>query len=158
MQPSVRYGGFWIRFLARFIDGILLGIVGFIIQLPLGLLMVGRLGGLGRIGDLQGPAALAALPSILALQGLSFLVGTALGLAYEMYFLTSRGATLGKMALGLKVIRVDGGPISAGRAAGRYFASWLSNLTLFIGYIIAGFDERKRSLHDRICDTLVIRN
>jgi uncharacterized RDD family membrane protein YckC len=60
------------------------------------------------------------------------------------------------MALGLKVIRADGGPISAGLALGRYLAQILSALIFGIGYIIAGFDSEKRSLHDRICDTRVI--
>ena len=78
--------------------------------------------------------------------------------AYEVYFLTTKGATPGKLILNLKVIRSDGGPISAGRAAGRYFASVLSSLTFGIGYIIAGIDDQKRAMHDHICDTRVIRN
>ena len=60
------------------------------------------------------------------------------------------------MALGLKVIRADGGPISVGLAVGRYFAKILSALTLWIGFIIAGFDREKRTLHDHICGTRVI--
>jgi uncharacterized RDD family membrane protein YckC len=67
------------------------------------------------------------------------------------------GATPGKMALGLKIVRPDGGPISAGRAVGRYFAEILSALTLMIGYMMAGWDSEKRALHDRIADTRVIK-
>jgi uncharacterized RDD family membrane protein YckC len=62
------------------------------------------------------------------------------------------------MALGLKVVRPDGGPITAGRAAGRYFAKMISGMILMIGYIIAGFDSQKRALHDMICDTRVIKS
>ena len=55
------------------------------------------------------------------------------------------------------MIRVDGGRITAGLAIGRYFAkNWLNLFTLLIGYIIAAFDDEKRALHDRICDTRVV--
>ena len=67
------------------------------------------------------------------------------------------GATPGKMALGLKVVRPNGGPITLGRAVGRYFAKRLSSITLGIGYIIAGFDAEKRAMHDMIVDTRVVR-
>jgi uncharacterized RDD family membrane protein YckC len=80
-----------------------------------------------------------------------------LGIAYEVYFIGSTGATPGKMALKLKVIRADGAPVDYGLALGRYFAKILSALILLIGYIMAGFDEQKRALHDRICDTRVVR-
>jgi uncharacterized RDD family membrane protein YckC len=148
------FGGFWIRFLAIIIDGIIIGVVSTIIRLPLGL-MIGGVGlGLGRNPD---PGqVLAALPAIVSLAGLSFLIQLGLSLAYEVYFLSTKGATPGKMALGLKVTRADGGPISAGLAAGRYFARILSWLTLCIGFIIAGFDREKRSLHDHICGTRVV--
>ena len=62
------------------------------------------------------------------------------------------------MAVGIKVIRSDGAPITYGRAAGRFFAEYLSLLTIYIGYIMAGFDEEKRALHDHICDTRVVKN
>jgi uncharacterized RDD family membrane protein YckC len=60
------------------------------------------------------------------------------------------------MALGLKVIRPGGGPVSLGRAIGRYFAKMLSTVILGIGYIMIGFDSKKRGMHDMICDTRVI--
>jgi uncharacterized RDD family membrane protein YckC len=150
------YGGFWIRFVARLIDAVLIGIVGIIIRIPLTIIMGGSMIGLGSAAQDNPAAALAALPMIIALGGISFVIQIALSLGYEVYFLTTRGATLGKIALGLKVVRADGGPISAGLAAGRFFAGWLSGMILCIGYIMAAFDEQKRSLHDRICDTRVI--
>jgi uncharacterized RDD family membrane protein YckC len=61
------------------------------------------------------------------------------------------------MALDLKVVRSDGGPVSLGRAVGRYFAKILSGVILLIGYIMAGFDAQKRALHDMLCDTRVIK-
>ena len=148
------FGGFWIRFLAIIIDGIIIGVVSAIIRIPLGLTGLGLGLNLGRNPDPN--QVLAALPAIMSLVGLSFLIQLGLSLAYEVYFLTTKGATPGKMALGLKVTRADGGPISAGLAAGRYFARTLSWLTLCIGFIIAGFDSEKRSLHDYICGTRVV--
>lgn len=150
-----RYGGFWIRFVARVIDVILLGVINAIVRIPL-MLMFGigtmGMGGLGRgsgAGLIFGPAMIGVL-------GLSALIGIALGAAYEVYFLSAHGATPGKMALGLRVIRADGGPISPMLALGRHFALWLSGFILMIGYIMAGFDSEKRALHDRICETRVV--
>lgn len=149
-----RYGGFWIRFLARIIDGIIVACGSFIIQLPLRILL--GIGGAGLVVSRDPGAAIAALPLIMGAIGISFFVQMAIAIIYEVYFVSTRGATPGKMALGLKIIRADGGPLSAAQATGRYFAMWVSNLTFLIGYIIAGFDTEKRSLHDRICDTRVV--
>ena len=89
--------------------------------------------------------------------GMSLAINLVIGAAYEIYFLSTRSATVGKLALGLKVIRADGGTLSVGQATGRFFAYTLdAYFTLLIGFIIAGFDTEKRALHDRICDTRVI--
>jgi uncharacterized RDD family membrane protein YckC len=77
--------------------------------------------------------------------------------SYNIFFVGKFGATPGKMALRLKVVTASGGTVSYARATGRYFAELLSSITLLIGYIMAAFDEQKRALHDRICDTRVIR-
>jgi uncharacterized RDD family membrane protein YckC len=149
-----RFGGFWIRFGAAIIDGIILVVVGSIIRIPLGLAIGGM--GLSISRNPDPNQVLAVLPAIMGMVGLSWLIQMALSLAYEVYFLSTRGATPGKMALGLKVIRADGSGISAGLAAGRFFAKYLSFLTLCIGFIIAAFDREKRSLHDHICGTRVV--
>ena len=147
------YGGFWIRFVARLIDSLIIIVINAIVRLPLSLMFgLGTMGmrGMGeaRGGWIFGPAMGAV--------GLSTVIGIALGAAYEIYFLSAHGATPGKMALGLRVIRADGGPISPMLALGRHFALWLSGFILMIGYIMAGFDPEKRALHDRICETRVI--
>jgi uncharacterized RDD family membrane protein YckC len=67
------------------------------------------------------------------------------------------GATVGKLAVGVRIVRSDGGAITYGRAFGRYWAEMVSSLCCNIGYIMAGFDNpQKRALHDRMCDTRVI--
>ena len=129
------YAGFWIRFGAKFIDGIILGIVGF---------------ALGFLGSfiVKHAVAVAVLENVLSF---------ALSVAYATYFIGTYGATPGKMACGLKVVRPDGEKISYARACGRLFAEFVSSFTLAIGYIMAAFDEEKKALHDRICDTRVIK-
>ena len=129
------YGRFWIRAGAKIIDGIILTIAGF------------ALGFVGNLFPGHGPAS-AILTNLLYY---------AFDIAYVTYFLGKYSATPGKMACGLKVIRPDGEKISYGRACGRFLAEFLSAIILCIGYIMAAFDEEKRTLHDRICDTRVIR-
>jgi uncharacterized RDD family membrane protein YckC len=154
-----RYGGFWIRFLARLIDGIIVGVINAIVRIPL-MLMFGigtmGLGGMGRgLGRGSGEGLIFA-PAMMGVLGISTLIGLAIGAAYEVYFLSNQGATPGKLALGLRVIRADGGSISPMLALGRHFAMWVSAFILMIGYIMAAFDPEKRALHDRICETRVI--
>ena len=151
-----RYAGFWIRFLARLIDGIIVGVINAIVRLPL-MLMFG-IGSMGMRGLGRGSGAgLIFAPAMIGVLGISTLIGLALGAAYEVYFLSAHnGATPGKMALGLRVIRADGGPIPPMLALGRHFAMWVSAFILMIGYIMAGFDPEKRALHDRICETRVV--
>jgi uncharacterized RDD family membrane protein YckC len=68
------------------------------------------------------------------------------------------GATVGKMAAKIKIVNADGTPVSYGKAAGRYFAEILSSMICGIGYLMVAFDnEEKRALHDRICNTRVVR-
>ena len=155
VQPVFYYGGFWIRFVAAFIDGIILAVTSSAVQLLL-------LGSVYRpFANMREPMppdqALAAFGALMGTLALSMLIGVAIGASYEGFFVSRVGATPGKMALGLKVVRPNGGPVSPGRAFGRYFAKWLSSMTLGIGYIIAGFDAEKRAMHDMIVDTRVVR-
>ncbi len=145
-----RYAGFWIRFVAVVIDSIILTIIAFIVNLPLRLII-----GLGAI-DVANTGSVAGLGAVFAATGVLILINTAISVAYHAYFWSTRGATPGKMALGLKIIRADGGSLSVGLAIGRYLAYILDFFTIYIGFIIAGFDSEKRALHDRICDTRVI--
>lgn len=154
VPAAVHYGGFWIRFVARFIDFIVVTAVSSVIRLPFAAIF--GLGSLAALRSGNPEDFIAALPAFTGFFGLSFFISIAVGLAYEVFFLSTRGATPGKMIFGLKVIRADGGPITPALAAGRRFAVWLSDLTLMIGFIIAGFDSQKRALEDHICETRVI--
>jgi len=65
-------------------------------------------------------------------------------------------ATLGKMALGIKVADMNGNRISFARANGRFFAKWLSGAIMNIGYLMAAFTEKKQALHDILAGCLVV--
>jgi len=140
VEPGVRmeYAGFWIRFVAVIIDSIILTVVQSCILLLL-------------------RPSFSAPEMMLAASGLYILISLVASAAYEGFLIGQYGATPGKMALGLKVVRADGSPVSIGLAFGRYFAKMLSGFILLIGYIMAAFDAQKRALHDMICDTRVIR-
>ena len=135
------YAGFWVRFGAKLID--LLILVG--VNLVIGLVFILTAGGLEG-GDAS-PAGSLYLQAIYQ----------AFGAAYTTFFLGRFGATPGKMACGLRVAAPDGRPISYPRALGRYLAEYLSGMLLMLGYIMATFDGEKRTLHDRICGTRVMR-
>jgi uncharacterized RDD family membrane protein YckC len=70
---------------------------------------------------------------------------------------SERGATVGKMAMGLRVVTNDGKRLSFMNATGRYFAKILSAIIFCIGFIMIAFTDRKRGLHDMIANTLVIK-
>jgi uncharacterized RDD family membrane protein YckC len=139
------YAGFWLRFVALLIDGLILGAVG---------LMFG-FGMVAIVAAGVTPQDNAGL--FILMQVVLQLVSIAIGIAYEIYFIRKFDATPGKMVLGLKLVRADGTKLTVGRIVGRYFGKMVSSFTLMIGYIIAAFDDQKRTLHDRMCDTRVIR-
>lgn len=136
------YAGFWLRFGAKVIDWILLGLANTVV---LGLFL----------------AAMASNPENFFLfflfQMVLMLAGYAIGAAYTTYFLGRFGATPGKMLCSLKVVDPEGESIGYLRAFGRYFAEVLSGIVLYVGYLMAVFDDQKRTLHDHICSTRVVR-
>lgn len=138
------YGGFWIRFAAVVIDGIVLQAV----RIPLSMLFLGVAMVPFRPGAPNPMFMGAALTLTLITMLIAFL--------YEVILIRYYGATLGKMAVGVKVVRTDGSGISWGISVARYFMKWVSGIILAIGYIMAGFDGEKRALHDRVCDTRVV--
>ena len=89
---------------------------------------------------------------------MSSIMGILITWIYYAAFESSRHqATLGKMALGLRVTDCYGRPISYGRASARYFGKLLSSLILGLGYLMAAFTERKQALHDIMAGCLVIK-
>ena len=86
--------------------------------------------------------------------------GTLDFLALLIYLIVMEGsryqASFGKMALGLKVVDTEGNRLTFLRAAGRNVSKLLSFLTFFIGFMMAGWTNRKQALHDKVAGCLVI--
>lgn len=156
-QGQHTYAGFWMRFLASIIDGVLLGIVNIIILVPF-LGLVG-LTAAARASDVDmdsgGGGLMIALLSTYVISMLA--VAVAGWLYFALMESSARGATLGKMALGLRVVDLNGNRIGFGRATGRYFGKIVSGVILCIGYIMAAFTQQKQALHDIMAGCLVVR-
>jgi uncharacterized RDD family membrane protein YckC len=146
------YAGFWVRVVAALIDGGLLAAVFLPMWFIFGVFM-GSLGGFRHRGPGPHMAALFVLMPAFSLTSLC------VAWLYEALMTSSaRQATLGKMALGLKVIDKQGHRLSFMHATGRHFAKFLNGFTLQIGYLLVAFTERKQGLHDMIAGTYVIKN
>lgn len=140
LRPGGHYAGFWIRVAAKVLDQI-------IVSVFTGLIMMVFLAGMVVVKD----ETMNIIISILL-----FLMIYAVQIAFVTFFVGKFQATPGKMACGIKVVSPEGGKITYLRAFGRYFGEMLSGLTFGIGYIIAGFDQEKRALHDYVCTTRVV--
>ncbi len=152
-SPPVQYAGFWLRFVALIIDGVVVGIVA----IPIFLLLGGALGlSMGSIAQSPNGMAVGSL-----MGGLLLFDGCALLGVWLYYAILESSAwqgTIGKKVLGLRVTDLNGNPVSFGRATGRFFAKIVSNLTFYIGYIMAGFTEKKQALHDMLAGCLVVKS
>ncbi len=151
-QPVVRYAGFWKRFAAYFIDKLIIGVAATIILLPF-IAMMGMTRFMSRRGDFE---SMGLFVSVFFLYfGAIFLIVVAEWL-YFAIMESRRGATIGKMALGIVVTDLSGQRITFGRATGRYFSKILSGMILYVGFMMAGWTQQKQALHDILAGTLVL--
>ena len=137
----MEYAGFWRRLVAYLIDYLIIGAGAFAVGFLIGI-------GAGVAGaDVNGGWLVAIYVITIA--------------GYYLYYAfmesSANQATVGKIALGLKVTDEEGNRISFGRALGRTVAKILSALILFMGFVMAGFTDRKQALHDKIAHTLVVK-
>lgn len=157
VHARLPYAGFWLRAAAYFIDGLILGIPFSLVMIIL-IFLLGGFHLMMRRSPLDprdvafaGPLILTFLFAMIIFVGLQW-----------MYFAgmesSSRQATFGKATMSLRVTDLDGRQLTFGRATGRFFAKIVSGMIpLAIGYLLAGFTEKKQALHDMIAGTLVLR-
>jgi len=159
------YGGFWLRFAASFIDGIVIGIPLFIVFFILSIVFIGSSVGFEELVNSTGDSVYVeeeiSPEQVYALLGYYvtiMVISIIVPVGYYAGLHSSKWqATVGKKLLGLKVTDIQGNRVSFWRALGRYFAkSFLSGIFM-IGYIIAAFTEKKQALHDLIAGTIVVR-
>ena len=136
--------GFWIRVLAAIIDGVILWILG----LGIGAFFSNP----QDVGPILTPSDVWRVMER-ALMSTESLMGT----LYSIILVGAAGGTVGKLVLGLHIVRVDGRKVGYGRAFARYLASTLSALCLGLGYLWIVFNKDKRGWHDYLCDTKVVR-
>ena len=135
--------GFWIRLAAYLIDYAILFFFG---------LLIG-----GLLAFLWGWDIEAIESAELQAEPLYDLVALAMAAAYFTICLGRWGRTLGKLLLGLKVVRADGLPLGYARSLARYACYFMSSLVFGLGFIWIAFHPQKRGWHDLICDTRVVR-
>ncbi len=127
--PSGPRAGFWRRFVAALLDGIILGVIG------------------GILGAILTDSDNAASGT-----------GVILGILYYTYFEGSSGQTLGKKALGIRVVDIaGGGSIGFGRAFIRYIGRIVSAIPLLLGYFWMLWDKEKQTWHDKFARSVVVQ-
>jgi len=144
---QVDYAGFWIRFAAAFIDGIIVGVALFVIFFVIGIIVAISAGATASSPDFSGG-------------GVNLLANVIYFVLYAGYFVYfwGMGQTPAMRWLGLYVADANtGGPIGFGKASIRLLGYMLSVLICYIGLIWAAFDPRKQGWHDHIAGSVVIR-
>jgi uncharacterized RDD family membrane protein YckC len=128
-EKPVVYATFWTRFAAVFIDGVIVGVAGGVINY------------------------LLFRDNFVSSSAFSIVIRW----LYDAFQESSPAmATLGKKAMRVKVTDLNGGRISFGQATGRHFGKYISGVILCIGYFMMLWDHRRQTLHDRMAGTLVI--
>lgn len=140
--PAIAYAGFWRRYAALFLDGLIYAVPLTLVGMVLAFVVA------AMVGE---DAAMVAFN--LTYYGLFLLVSP---LYFALQESSRHQATLGKRALGIKVTDRDGNRIGFGHALGRWFAAALNYITFYIGYMMAGWTGRKQGLHDMVAGTLVV--
>lgn len=129
-QMQVKYAGFWIRWVASFIDGLVLLIPNIILSIVFTALLMPTLGTI-----------------------FSYIILW----AYYISMTKKYGATLGKKALGLQVASDNSDNLTLSQVIFREtIGKIISMIILFIGYMMAGSTKRKQALHDKIAGTIVV--
>ena len=138
VEPAeLRRAGFWVRFCAAAIDGIIVMIA------------------FGAVGAVLFPQDVHPFDPAYD-RSSSDLIWFIFNLLYYSLGVSVWSTTIGKRALGLYVLRSDGSKVGFLRAVGRWFSYIISALILFIGFFMIGLRQDKRGLHDLICDTVVV--
>lgn len=149
LPGEMHYAGFWVRFKAKFIDGLILWVPNFLISSIIRSFFKLPVNPFASIApDLMKNLPFASI--------ISYIINIIFALTYYTWFIGKFAATPGKMVAKIKIVTSDGGTVSYKRAFGRYFAEMLSSIIFGIGYLMVAFDKKKRALHDRICNTSVV--
>jgi uncharacterized RDD family membrane protein YckC len=151
------------RLAAFVLDGFLKLITVYAIMIPVVLLMFGGMASVGALGEGgKQPTDTQAMAMGFGIMGLyfafAFAVPLGVDLLYEALMLRRWGQTLGKMALGLKVVSADGGELSRGQVWGRTAVkAGLGSVCLLVDDVCAFFTQEQMAIHDLAARTRVVR-
>ncbi|MCE7862170.1 MAG: RDD family protein [Bacteroidetes bacterium CHB5] len=156
---NTNYAGFWLRLVAIIIDGIIIGVAQSFIFVPiLAALGLGFANSVETMDISDPDQAAGIMASVMAMMGGYWILSLTIQVLYSTLMESSKlQATVGKLALGLKVTDLQGNKLDFTKALIRNLCKIISNFTLLIGYIMAGFTEKKQALHDMIASTLVLK-
>lgn len=156
---NTQYAGFWLRFVAVIIDGIILGVVQWLVILPiLGVMGIGMASGIQNMEPGNEAQAMSMVAGMMAMMGVAQIFFFALQTLYYSIMESSKlQATVGKLVIGIKVTNAEGAKLDFGKAFVRNLCKIISSVILFIGYLMAAFTEKKQALHDIIAGTLVVK-
>lgn len=157
---NTKYAGFWLRFVAYVIDYIIIYCAQAFIVVPvlgiIGINFASQAAASG--GDLNEGDVIAMVATVIAAASAVALMIFVLQVLYFSFMESSKyQGTVGKMALGLIVTDANGAKLDFTKALIRNLGKIISSMILFIGYIMAGFTEKKQALHDMIASTLVVK-
>jgi predicted Zn finger-like uncharacterized protein len=153
-ETRMTYAGFWPRFGAYLIDGVVAGII---VKISMYLIMSPVSYFLLRKYMYSNPQP-GVVPPVLVIT-LVIWVLTALSIQ-SLYFILMwgyKGATFGKMATKVKIVNIDGSNISYGTAFLRYIGTIISSIPFSLGYLWMLWDDKKQTWHDKIASTCVVR-
>ena len=153
-NASVRYAGFWIRFVAEVIDSLILTLAAWLLQL----LVVGIYSWVRKLAGDGVEFPFSTPRGAFVLQLINAVIYTILAAVYYTIAHYRYGTTLGKKPLGIYVVNHENLEwISLKQSVVRTFGYILSYLPFLIGYLMAAFHPEKRALHDLIAGTVSIR-
>ncbi len=152
------HAGFWKRVAAYILDAIILWVPNMLIMKAMGgdaAQETMKQAVMAAPGDLH--VMITAYEQFYSTMSTALIITTVLAWVYFALCESSPWqATVGKLALGIRVTDLQGNRISIPRALGRYPAKFLSTLILCIGFLMVGWTRRKQGLHDMIAGTLVL--
>jgi uncharacterized RDD family membrane protein YckC len=137
---GVRYAGFWVRFVAFILDGIVLAVIA------------------AALGPIAGTGSVVQTGTGVAVNYQASGLQTLISLIYFIGFWAWRGQTPGMLPFNMRVVRADNGEkIDIVRSLLRYVGLIISIVVVFLGLIWVAFDARKQGWHDKIASTVVVR-
>jgi uncharacterized RDD family membrane protein YckC len=92
-----------------------------------------------------------------ALFWLILLIGLVVAIVYFGFTEGRTGQTIGKRAVGIRVLDArTGTPIGVGRAIGRFFAKYVSWFVCGLGFLWMLWDPAKQAWHDKMVGSYVV--